>query len=114
MKKLTALALATVMSVSLLAGCQSAATPTPTPEVKTSGLADAVAYLKNIYKTADGTVTGKDYEVVGVVPVGTEKYEITWTVDVDADTVAIVPAESGMVTIDVNEGNSEELTYVLT
>lgn len=118
MKKLTALALLMAMCMSLFAGCtQKAPDPTPTPEppaVEESGLSDAVAYLKNIYKKAEGTVTGKDYEVVGVVPVGEKKFEITWSVDVGEDKVTIVPNDSGMVTIDVNEGNGEELTYVLT
>ena len=45
---------------------------------------------------------------------GTEKYEITWSVDVAEDVVAIVPNENGMVTVNVNENSSEEVAYVLT
>ncbi len=120
MKKLTALVLLLAMSVSMLAGCtnepESTPTPepTPTPVVETSGLEDAVAYLKTIYKTSEGSVTGKDYDVVGIVPVGDKKFEIAWSVDVGEDMVSIVPNENGMVTINVNEENSTEAPYVLT
>ena len=120
MKKLTAWALLLAMCVAMFAGCSNTAEPTEAPtaaptEAPTeavSGLADAAAYLKTIYKTAEGTVTAKDYEVVGVVPVGAEKFQITWTVDTEE--VAIVANENGMVTVDVNEEGSEELAYVLT
>ena len=116
MKKMTALALAMVMSLSLLAGCTSTptATPTPDPVPETSGLSEAVAYVRSIYKTAEGTVTGKDYEVIPSVPMGDKEYKITWSVNVDADKVTIGTSENGMVLIDVNEGNTEEIEYVLT
>ncbi len=118
MKKLTAWTLLLALCVAMFAGCSNEepapSTAAPTEAVTESGLADAVAYVKTIYKTAEGTITGKDYEVVGVVPVGAEKFEITWSVDVAEDVVAIVPNENGMVTIDVNEESSEEVTYVLT
>ena len=121
MKKLISVILALVMVLSLAAcGGEKApettapATEAPATEAPVSGLADAVAYVKTIYKTAEGTVTGKDYQVVGSVPVGADVYEITWTVDVAEDVVAIVKGEDGMVTVDVNEGSSEEVAYVLT
>ena len=122
MKKLTAWALLLAMCVAMLAGCSNNAEPTAAPtEVPTeapteavSGLEDAVAYVKTIYKKTEGTITGKDYEVVGVVPVGAEAYEITWSADVAEDLVKIVTNENGMVTIDVNEESSAEVAYVLT
>ena len=119
MKKLTAWALLLAMMVAVFAGCSTTEEPpettvAPATEPAVSGLEDAVDYVKTIYKKAEGTVTAKDYEVVGVVPVGTEKYAITWTVDVAEDVVAIVPNENGMVTVDVNENSSEEVAYVLT
>ena len=121
MKKLISVILALVMVLSLAAcGGSTApettapATEAPATEAPVSGLADAAAYVKTIYKTAEGTVTGKDYQVVGSVPVGAETYEITWTVDVAEDVVAIVKGEDGLVTVDVNEGSSEEVAYVLT
>ena len=116
MKKFIALALASVMSLSLLAGCtsQPTSTPTPKPEVETSGLAEAVSYVRSIYKNSEGTITGKDYEVIPVVPMGDKEYKIAWSVNVDADKVAVTTAENGMVLIDINEENSEEIEYVLT
>ena len=122
MKKLTAWALLLAMCVAMFAGCSNneaeptvAPTAAPTePAVVESGLADAVAYVKTIYKNAEGTITGKDYEVIAVVPMGAESFQITWTVDVAEDVVAVVPNENGMVTIDVNENCSAETPYVLT
>ena len=125
MKKLTVWALLLAMCVAMFAGCSNNTTeptettaPTETTEAPTepavNGLESAVAYVKNIYKKTEGTITGKDYEVVGVVPVGDEKYEIAWSVDVAEDVVAIVPNENGMITIDVNENAAAEVTYILT
>ena len=122
MKKMTVWALLLAMTVALFAGCTNtpAETTAPSTPAETqpateavSGLNDAVAYVKTIYKNA-ADITAKDYEVISVVPVGTEKYEITWTVDVAEDVVAVVAGENGMTLIDVNENASEEVAYVLT
>ena len=86
---------------------------TQAPTEPESGLADAVAYVKTIYKNA-AELTAKDYEVISVVPMGTESFEITWTVDVAEDVVAVAAAENGMTLIDVNENSAEEVAYVLT
>ena len=120
MKKLTAWALLLAMMVAVFAGCSTNEKTPETTEAAApateavSGLEDAIDYLKTIYKKTEGTVTAKDYEVVGVVPVGAEKYAITWSVDVAEDVVAIVPNDNGMVTVDVNENSSQEVAYVLT
>ena len=122
MKKMTVWALLLAMTVALFAGCTNtpAETTAPSTPAETqpateavSGLADAVAYVKTIYKNA-ADITAKDYEVISVVPMGTEKFEITWTVDVAEDVVAVVAGENGMTLIDVNENSSEEVAYVLT
>ena len=118
MKKLTAWALLLALCVAMLAGCANeepaAPTAAPTEAVEVgSGLDDAVAYVKTIYKNA-AELTLKDYQVVGSVPVGAETFQITWTVDVAEDVVAIVAGDDGMVTVDVNEENPEEVAYVLT
>ena len=123
MKKLIALLLALVLCVGLVA-CGGPAepskapvenTPAPTPEPTpvADALGDAVAYVKTIYKKV-AEITAKDFERIGVVPVGTEKYEVVWTVDVAEDLVKIVKNENGMVTIDVNENAAAETPYVLT
>ena len=120
MKKLTAWALLLAMCVAMFAGCSNnepvettAPVVTETPTEAVSGLADAVAYVKTIYKNA-AEITGKDFERIATVPMGAEKYDITWTVDVAEDVVAIVLGENGMYTIDVNEECSAETPYVLT
>ena len=123
MKKLTVWALLLALTVSMLAGCTNTPAETTAPATNpvetqpateaVSGLADAVAYVKTIYKNA-ADITAKDYEVISVVPMGTEKFEITWTVDVAEDVVAVVAGENGMTLIDVNENSAEEVAYVLT
>ena len=123
MKKFIAWALLVAMCATL-AGCTNTDTPAVTttaapavttePVEETSGLADAVAYVKTIYKNAEGTITPKDYQVVGSIPVGDKKFEIEWTADVAAEIVTIVKGEDGMVTVDVNEEASAETPYVLT
>ena len=125
MKKLIALLLALALCIGLVA-CGTAdepeqpvadptpvATPEPTPEVVEDTLGDAIAYIKTIYKKV-AEITGKDYERVGFVPVGAEKYEVVWTVDVAEDQVKVVKGDNGMVTIDVNEATEAEVAYVLT
>ena len=118
MKKLTVWALLLAMVVTMFAGCSNtpAETTAPATEAPTeavSGLADAVSYIKSIYKKA-AELTAKDYEVVSVAVVGADKYEITWSVDVAEDVVAVVPGENGMTLIDVNENCTAETPYVLT
>ena len=122
MKKLTVWALLLALCIGMLTGCGNTApaettAPAPVetqaPTEAVSGLNDAVAYVKTIYKNA-AEITAKDYEVISVVPMGTEKFEITWTVDVAEDVVAVVAGENGMTLIDVNENCAAETPYVLT
>ena len=126
MKKLSVWALLLAMCVTMLAGCSNNETPATTPEstpesvvdkveeVEESGLKDAVAYVKTIYKKEEGKITAKDYTLVGSVPVGAKTFEITWTTNVSEDLVSVVRGEDGMVTINVNEEAPEEVAYVLT
>ena len=126
MKRLIACALLLAMCLAAFAGCSNTpaeptteptvvptAAPTEATEDPNAGLANALAYVKTVYKNA-AEITGKDFQRIGVVPVGDVKYEVVWTVDVAEDVVAIVVGEDGMVTIDVNEDSTEEVTYVLT
>ena len=125
MKKIIVWAMLLALAVSMLAGCantnpaqttvptEASPTETQAPTEPESGLADAVAYVKTIYKNA-AELTAKDYEVISVVPMGTEKFDITWTVDVAEDVVAVAAGENGMTMINVNENSAEEVAYVLT
>ena len=124
MRKLLACALIFVMCMGSLAACgnKDAADPTPTvapttaptqaPQVDTvSDLVNAKNYLFTMYK--DQTeATPVDYTVVGVVNIGGTLFPIEWTVD--NDSVKIVPGDDKMVTIDIDDKNPEEVTYVLT
>ena len=124
MRKLFACALIFVMCMGSLAACGSEQTadPTPTvaptaapteaPQVETENeLVNAKNYLFTMYK--DQTeATPADYTVVGVVNIGGTLFPVEWTVD--NDTVKIVPGDNKMVTIDVDDKNPEEVTYVLT
>jgi len=124
MKKIFACALILVMCMGSLAACgkEQTAEPTPTtapttaptavPAVDTvSDLINAKNYLFTMYK--DQTeATPADYTVVGVVNIGGTLFPIEWTVD--NDSVKIVPGDNKMVTIDVDDKNPEEVTYVLT
>lgn len=124
MKKLLACALIFVMCLGSLAACGKEQTADPTPttaptaaptqapvEDTVSDLVNAKNYLFTMYK--DQTeATPVDYTVVGVVNIGGTLFPIEWTVD--NDTVKIVPGDDKMVTIDIDDKNPEEVTYVLT
>ena len=123
MKKFLAILLALVMCFSFFTGCRKTPDPEPTPTPEVSDNANdkldadaaqsAIAYLKNMYKNVD-EITAKDFQRIGVVPVGATKVQVVWTVDVSEDLIKIVVEENGMVTIDVNEECTEETPYVLT
>ncbi len=121
MKRLLSWILVLALAVTLIAGCTNdgdqnndTSAGENTPSEAANPLADAVAYVKAIYKTTEGSITGKDYQVIASVPVGDATYNITWTVDVAEDLVKIVVGDDGMVTIDINEKAETETPYVLT
>lgn len=80
-------------------------------ETTNEDLANARSYLYLMYKNQPET-TMTDYTVVSRVMIGGVEYPIEWTAD--SETVKIIPGDDGMVTIDVDEQNPEEVTYVLT
>ena len=130
MKKFIALFLALVLCIGLVAcgnpgteqptnspAPSEPANPSPAPEQPSAepvnAAANAIAYIKNVYKKA-AEITSKDFQRIGTVPVGDEKVVVVWTVDVAEDLVKIVVGEDGMVTVDVNENCTAETPYVLT
>ena len=107
MKKFIAFALVLVLCLSVFAGCEKDSVE------KTSDLQSAKDYVYNTYKNASDTYIA-DYKVIGKVLVGDKTFNITWTTDAAEENVKIVPGDDGMVTIDINETNPEEVTYTLT
>ncbi len=103
MKKLLAmLVLAALVMTACFAVAETATDPYMT---------NARSYLRTMYKNSPET-TMTDYDVVGSVNIGGTAYPVTWTAD--SETIKIVAKEDGMVTIDVDEKNPEEVVYVLT
>lgn len=123
MKKFVACALIFTMCMTGFAACgneqedvnnfpTASPEPTATPAVGTvSDLVSAKNYLFTMYKDQN-EATPADYTVVGVVNIGGTIFTIDWTVD--NESVKIVPGDDKMVTIDVDDQNPEEVTYVLT
>ena len=103
MKRLLALVLATLMCLSVLAGCKSGGN---------TGLDDAKEYLDTVMK-AGSENTPADYTVLNKVVIGKVEYAVSWSVDVTAG-VRVVVAEDGTVTVDVDERAAADVAYVLT
>ena len=130
MKRLIASVLALVLCFGLLAGCGTdepqastpVAEPTETQPVETTPVQEepdtaaedvksAAAYLKAMYKEME-PATPYDFERLGVVRVANVPYTVVWTADVAA--VTATDNGDGTVTINVDEGVTEETKYVLT
>ena len=106
MKKIITYVLLLALCVSVFAGCSKPA------ETKNS-LDEAKAYVLNTYKNASEVYIA-DYKVLGKVLVGDITFPVVWTTDAKEENVKIVPGDDGMVTIDINEKNPEEVKYTLT
>ncbi len=103
MKKLLAMLIVAALAMTTLcAFAETASDPYMT---------NARSYLRTMYKSSPET-TMTDYDVVGGVRIGETVYPIVWTAD--NETVKIIVKDDGMVTIDVDEKNPEEVAYVLT
>ena len=107
MKRFISCVLVLVLCLSLFAGCDKKEAAPKNP------LAEAKDYLYNTYKNS-ATSYIADYKVIGKVIIGENSYAITWTTDAAEENVKIVPGDDGMVTIDINETNPEEVSYTLT
>ena len=102
MKKLLAMLIVAVLALTCVAVAETATDPY---------MSNARSYLRTMYKNSPETIM-TDYDVVGSVNIGGTVYTVTWTAD--SETVKIIVKEDGMVTIDVDEKNPEEVFYVLT
>ncbi|MGN0794930.1 MAG: hypothetical protein ACI4MG_10745 [Aristaeellaceae bacterium] len=99
----------TLALLTLLALCCTACTGLA--ETTDADLASARSYLRLMYKNSPET-TMTDYDVVGVLNIGGVEYPVEWTTDSEA--VYIIVNDNKTVTIDVDEKNPEEVSYVLT
>ncbi len=111
MKKIIALLLVLVMSLSLFAGCAEQGN-TNTTAGKTGTVKDAKEYLYAMYKDSSVAVL-RDFSRVAVVAINGVSYKVTWTVDVAEDLVKITTTDT-MATIDINEKPAEDVTFKLT
>ena len=102
MKKLLAML---VLAALVMTACFASAETVTDPV-----LGDARSYLRMMYKNSPET-TMTDYDVVASVNIDGILYPITWSAD--SETVKFI-AKEGMVTVDVDEKNPEEVFYVLT
>ncbi len=106
MKKIFVLILALVMCL----GCFAACTTTPNSEGAT--IAEAVEYLRSIYKD-NAKETSSDYDVVGKIVIGETTFTVTWTTDNESITVK-ESSKSGFYTIDLPSKNDTAVDYKLT
>ena len=131
MKKLTAWALLLALCVAMLAGCSTTPDPTEPPtsaptEAPTTPpttpptepaedlLASAKAYIRSMYMSKAGKVM-RDFDVVSVVRIGTEAFNVTWTTDAAAEYVTIGEPADNVVTIGIGANpNEEDLKFTLT
>ena len=115
MKKIITCLLLLLLCTLALASCSVSlgkVTTTTKPE-PVDPLQMAKDYLFGMYKD-DATITGADYDVVGVVSVNGTKYNVTWTVDVAEGVVIAESDKEYMVKVDVDEKTANDVNYTLT
>ena len=104
MKKILILTLALIMCLGCFAAC--------TAKVEGATLAEAVEYLRSIYKD-NAKETASDYDVVGKIVIGDTTFAVTWTTDNAAITVK-ESTKKGFYTIDLPAKNDAVVEYKLT
>ena len=122
MKKFLAILLAALLCLSVFAACndnsgnggnENEETTAGNEEVSYN-VENAVAYLKNMYKSfISNSITAADYELTSQVMVAGAVYTVTWATNTDKVTVN-VDAANNKVVIDVDEKSSEAFEYELT
>ncbi len=111
MKKLIALVLMLTLCFTVFTACGQKTPSEPADENAADDLAAAEEYLATMYRNAPSTRVA-DYQVVGKLVVGDSTFNVEWTAD--SETVKFVKGEDGMVTVDIDEQNPDEVNYVLT
>ena len=120
MKKIISLLLVLVMCAALFVGCTentgNDSTTTAPAGNSADALANAKAYVKGVYKDSDGTKTVNNYSVISVVSIGTESYDIVWSIEVTSGDASCLEVVDNGDTATVNILNSkpeEEVIYNL-
>ena len=122
MKKLLALFLALIMCMGVLVACggndgkettnTDDATEAPATEAPAT-LAEAKEYLDSMMKDKKGKAIPNDYDVLGVLTLGTTKFEVTWTVN-NENIKVVASSKANFWTIDLPDTNVVEVEYTLT
>ena len=116
MKRILILLLALIMCLCCFAACT---TPGGSDETTADGgsdaatLADAVEYLRSIYKDA-AKETPSDYDVVGKIVIGDTEFAVTWATDNADITVKVSEKNAAFYTIDIPAKNDAVVDYKLT
>ena len=108
MKRILSFVLILVMVLGLLAGCGAK----PVEPTAGASVEDAKTYLYAMYKEDNGTIARRDYKMVSVVMIDGVSFPIEWTTD-SADYVTIGAPENNMVTVDIVEDPTEQVTFKL-
>ena len=109
MKRLLVILMALVMCLSCFAACTQ---PEPDEGNETT-LADAVEYLRSIYKDA-AKETPADYDLVGKILIGETAFTVTWTASLESITVKVSEKNSAFYTVDLPAKNDTVTDYTLT
>ena len=118
MKKILILLLALVMCLACFAACTTPGDGEDTTADGTAGsdgasLAEAVEYLRSIYKDA-AKETPADYDVVGKVVIGDTEFKVTWATDNADIAVKVSEKNAAFYTIDIPVKNDAVKDYTLT
>lgn len=114
MKKLLVLLMALVMCLSCFAACtQPDGGNETTDGGNTATLAEAVEYLRSIYKDA-AKETPADYDLVGKILIGDTAFSVTWTTSLESITVKVSEKNAAFYTIDLPAKNDTVTDYTLT
>lgn len=120
MKKFLALFLALIMCLSVLVACgdgnskdTESETQKPTDATEAATLAEAKEFLDSQMKSKNGKALSNDYDVLGILTLGTTKFNVTWAVDNTAIKV-VESSKANFWTIDLPDANDAEVEYKLT
>ncbi len=114
MKKLLVLLMALVMCLSCFAACTQPGDGNETTDGgNTATLAEAVEYLRSIYKDA-AKETPADYDLVGKILIGETAFTVTWTASLESITVKVSEKNSAFYTVDLPVKNETATDYTLT